>query len=133
MRRNVMRLLALVVLVGGLAACGGGGSGGGNEGGIDTTTSEQSDQGGTDSKPGGNAAITDYCDAVQQSVDKAGELQADPSNSALKTEVTDLGIDVGTMGGELAGNVPSFSAAENEEYQGCGAEFTTASLTLLDG
>ncbi len=70
---------------------------------------------------------------MQQYVDKAGELQIDPSNSDLKSEVTELGMDVGTQGGELSGQVPSFSAAENEEFQACVAEFTTAGLALPDG
>lgn len=129
-----MWLMALVLLAGGLAACGGDGKkGDGGGGGSETTTSAQSDPGGTVSKAGGNAAITEFCDAVQQYVDKAGELKADPSNSDLKSEVTKLGMDVGTQGGELAGQVPSFSAAENEKFQACEAEFTRASVASLGG
>jgi len=134
MRRDVMRLMAMVLLAGGVTACGDDGSeGDGDGGGNETTTSEQSDPGGTEPEAGGNAAITKFCDAVQQYVDKAGELQADPSNSDLKSEVTELGMDVGTQGGELAGHVPSFSAAENEKFQACGTKLTTASLPFLGG
>jgi len=129
-----MWLMALVLLAGGLAACGADGNDGdGGGGGNKTTTSAQSGPGSTVSKAGGNAAITKFCDAVQQYVDKAGELQADPSNSDLKTEVTELGMKVGAQGGELAGRVPSFSAAENEKFQACEAKFTTASLAFLGG
>jgi len=96
-------------------------------------TTVQSDPGGTRSeRPTGNAAITEYCDAVQQYVDMADKLQADPSNSDLMSEVTKLGMDVGPQGGKLAGQVPSFSAAENEKFQACLAKFTTANLALLD-
>lgn len=128
-----MWLMVLVLLAGGLTACGADGNDGGGGEGNQTTTTAQSAPGSTGSKAGGNAAITKFCDAVQQYVDKAGKLQADPSNSGLKSEVTKLGMDVGTQGGELAGRVPSFSAAENERFQACETKFTTASVAFLGG
>jgi len=95
-------------------------------------TTVQSDPGGTRSeRPAGNAVITEYCDAVQQYVDKADKLQADPSDSDLMFEVTKLGMDVGAQGGRLAGQVPSFSAAENEKFQACLTRFTTANLAVI--
>ena len=134
MRRDVMRLMAMVLLAGGVTACGDDGNeGDGDGGGNETTTSEQSDPGGTEPEAGGNAAITEFCDGVQQYVDMASELQADPSNAELKSEVTELGMDVGTQGGDLSGQVPSFSAAENDEFQACETEFTIASAALLGG
>ena len=116
-------MLALTLLVGGAAACSD------DDDSADTKTEEGSDttaadDSGDSGDSGGNAAIQEYCDAVQELVDKSAELQDDPTNSDLQAEVTELSTALGEQATELAGVVASFSAEEAEEFQACQTDFS---------
>lgn len=119
-RRFGWMLVAVLALVGGLASCGSdddGGDGGG--GGSETTAAESGDDGGG----GGNQAIADYCDSVQEFVDKSEELRADPTNTALQEEVRQLSTDLASEATTLAAEAPSFTAEDAKQFQDCQAQF----------
>lgn len=121
MRRGLAWMLALTFLVGGVAACSDDDDGG------DEATSEESggddtaaDEGGDS---GGNEAIQEYCDAVQEFVAKSEELVDDPTNADLQAEVTELSTALTDQATDLAAEAPSFTPEDAEEFAACQADF----------
>lgn len=121
MRRRMLGwMVVLMLLVGAGAACGDDSDDGGDDGGgSDSGNTDSGDSGG-----GGNADVQAFCESVQEYVDAAEALAADPTDADAQQTFTDLGAQLGQQATELTSS--ELSAADREDFEACQTDFSSA-------
>jgi hypothetical protein len=90
--------MALALVIGGVAACG-------SDDGVDNDAVGD--------------GIAGYCTSVHELADKTDELEADPSNAALRAEVADAGESVVAETGNFAGGLEEFNEENQDAFTAC--------------